>query len=706
MKLTRFQLVAVLGVLCLPGMVWAQSASDVTERDRSLRIEACTEAGGSELSCKAALNPVRLDVVEVFGDRDLDGPGASSVLWGELIAEVTPDHPAEILNAVPGVNVQTNSGQEHLIAIRSPVLTGGAGQGSFLVLENGVPIRAAAFGNVNGLLELHFETAELLEVVRGPGSAKYGSNAVHGLVNVILGGPKRPGVDTHLSLSSLGRYKADLVADQGHLVRGALSLQKDTGWRDATGLVQTKGSLQAETSLSGWAVTLWGTATALEQETADFIEGERAYEDDALARGNDDPLAYRNAWSARAGARLDRRVADGQLSLTSFARLQQMDFRQHFLPNKSFEKNGQGGLGVLVRYEKPIWEGLTARIGLDLDQTTGYLRETQDDPFGFFPGDARFPVGVHYDYSIRSRMSGLWSELDWTPTEQTRLVFGLRGESHHYDYSTDVPAGVYGRFRVPGDRTDSFDFVTPKLGVVHQLNPDVAVFGNYSRGARAPQASDLYRIQALQTPADADVETLESVELGLRGRLDEGRLIFEVVAYDMAKDNFFFRDANGLNVTDGKTRHTGIELGVDWSLSPGLRLRGGISWSDQTYDFDREVGNGSEVIRRGNRIDTAPEWLGDVSLIWSPDDRFDAILSAEHVGDYQTNPANTRSYPGHTVLGLRGQYRMGEDLEVYVNLRNLLDERYADRADFAFGNDRYFPGEPRNLTVGVRRTFR
>ncbi len=121
MKLTRFQLVAVLGVLCLPGMVWAQSASDVTERDRSLRIEACTEAGGSELSCKAALNPVRLDVVEVFGDRDLDGPGASSVLWGELITEVAPDHPAEILNAVPGVNVQTNSGQEHLIAIRSPV---------------------------------------------------------------------------------------------------------------------------------------------------------------------------------------------------------------------------------------------------------------------------------------------------------------------------------------------------------------------------------------------------------------------------------------------------------------------------------------------------------------------------------------------------------------------------------------------------------
>ena len=46
-----------------------------------------------------------------------------------------------------------NSGQEHLIAIRSPVLTGGAGQGSFLILENGVPTRSPAFGNVNSLIE-------------------------------------------------------------------------------------------------------------------------------------------------------------------------------------------------------------------------------------------------------------------------------------------------------------------------------------------------------------------------------------------------------------------------------------------------------------------------------------------------------------------------------------------------------------------------
>jgi len=60
-------------------------------------------------------------------------------------------HPSEALNGVAGVNIQRGSGQEHLSAIRSPVLTGGAGAGSFLYLEDGVPLRAAGFANVNGL---------------------------------------------------------------------------------------------------------------------------------------------------------------------------------------------------------------------------------------------------------------------------------------------------------------------------------------------------------------------------------------------------------------------------------------------------------------------------------------------------------------------------------------------------------------------------
>ena len=105
---------------------------------------------------------------------------------GEFEMEfIRPAQPAEALNRLPGVGIQQGSGAEHLTAIRSPVLTGGAGAGSFLYLEDGVPMRAAGFANVNALMEAMDEISGGVEVVRGPGGARYGSNAEHGLLNFL-----------------------------------------------------------------------------------------------------------------------------------------------------------------------------------------------------------------------------------------------------------------------------------------------------------------------------------------------------------------------------------------------------------------------------------------------------------------------------------------------------------------------------------------
>ena len=53
------------------------------------------------------------------------------------IEKVSAVHPAELLNGVAGVNIHRGSGQEHLTAIRSPVLTAGAGQDLFSILKTG-----------------------------------------------------------------------------------------------------------------------------------------------------------------------------------------------------------------------------------------------------------------------------------------------------------------------------------------------------------------------------------------------------------------------------------------------------------------------------------------------------------------------------------------------------------------------------------------
>ncbi len=117
-------------------------------------------------------------------------------------------HSSEALNRIPGAMIQRGSGQESLTAIRSPVLTGAGSCGAFLFLENGVPVRPTGFCNVNEMFEINTEQADAIEVLRGTGSALYGSNAVHGTVNVLQDAPAdlpRAGVDLTGGPSDYGR---------------------------------------------------------------------------------------------------------------------------------------------------------------------------------------------------------------------------------------------------------------------------------------------------------------------------------------------------------------------------------------------------------------------------------------------------------------------------------------------------------------------
>ena len=79
-------------------------------------------------------------------------------------------HIQESLARVPGTWISRGNGQEHLTAIRSPVLTGAGSCGEFLMAEDSVPLRAAGFCNVNQLFEVNTEQAGRIEVWRGPGT--------------------------------------------------------------------------------------------------------------------------------------------------------------------------------------------------------------------------------------------------------------------------------------------------------------------------------------------------------------------------------------------------------------------------------------------------------------------------------------------------------------------------------------------------------
>jgi outer membrane receptor protein involved in Fe transport len=96
--------------------------------------------------------------------------------------------------------------------------------------------------------------------------------------------------------------------------------------------------------------------------------------------------------------------------------------------------------------------------------------------------------------------------------------------------------------------------------------------------------------------------------------------------------------------------------------------------------------------------------MGALQLTYAPSETFSGELEWSHLGPYFTNPDNTNRYQGHDLFNLRGDYRLAPNWSLFFRVTNLLDTDYAERADFAFGSERYFVGEPRSYFLGLRRT--
>lgn len=623
------------------------------------------------------------------------------------ISLVSPKHPSEVMARIPATWISRGSGQEHLTAIRSPVLTGAGACGSFLILEDNVPIRPAGFCNVNNLFELNLLQAQSIRVQRGPGRTLHGSNAQHGVIEVRSPSPwALPDFAASVELGSDEFQRLSVVASgrANHHAFALLANGTSSGsFRELEGFDEQKVNLVVDSdSHDGWVGARFA-ATNLNQETAGFILGEDSYRDSTLRRQNLNPEAYRDAYAVRASAvyRLN------QWTVIPYARRSRMNFLQHFLPGKPLERNGQNSTGVLTSW-------LTANddreltLGIDLEYADTFLDEFQDQPAegSDFLRETR-PVGLHYDYQVDIVSGAVFANGVWQLGNQWWLATGLRLERLRYDYDNRASDGnlredgtacgfggcLYNR---PSDRSDSFTNLAPKLSLTRRFDDRGGVQFRAARGFRVPQATELYRLQRGQEIADLESETLDSLSIG--GWLKGERVLLSVTAFTMRKSNVILRDAEGINVSDGKTRHQGIEAEFEHPLNNQWQLSGALTYADHEYAFDRML-SGGEQIQSGNQVDTAPRTIASARLQWRPHARDTLELEWIHLGGYFMDAANSARYPGHDLLNLRWRHSLAGNWTASLRLSNLLDKRYAERADFAFGNFRYFPGSGRAALI-------
>ncbi|MEM7432888.1 MAG: TonB-dependent receptor [Pseudomonadota bacterium] len=639
-----------------------------------------------------------------------------AVLGSERIDTTAHAHVHELMTHVAGVWVSRGSGQESLPSVRSPVLTGAGSCGAFLTLEDGIPSRPNGFCNVNQLFELPTELANQIEVIRGPGNALYGSNGLHGTLNIIT--PAAGDVEQHGAGIDVGPndyYRARaVIGSEGDApwIAGTV-FAHDGGFRDDSGYQQGKVFAKKAWSNAVSDFTVGLSYSDLDQQTAGFIFGEDAYDDEDLRTQNLNPEAYRLAESLRGWLVWQTTTDDYTRDVRFYLRRTEMEFLQHFLPGQPVEKNGHLSVGALSQWRVDT-RGGAVTVGVDVDVADVYLRETQFGPtIGSAFLVATRPEGKHYDYDVKSLNVGLYAQWQGTLSPSLSLSAGVRAESSHYDYRNNMlsgntrddgtPCGFGGcLYTRPEDRSDRFIDLAPNVGVTYSVSDSATFYANLSRGFRAPQMTELYRLQNGQQVSDLDSETIDSLELGWR--YAAGAFAVDASIFNMRKQNSVFRDAEGFNVSNGESRHLGLEVLFDVVLSTTLGLTVNGTYAEHTYDFDTVAARG-ETFVRGRDVDTAPLWQGSAELNYAPTDQWSGALQWVSLGPYYLDAENLRDYPGHDIANLRVSYAFAPEWRVTGHLRNITDSRYADRADFAFGNYRYFPGRERELFIRVDTRF-
>ncbi|MBF2754803.1 MAG: TonB-dependent receptor plug domain-containing protein [Gammaproteobacteria bacterium AqS3] len=630
------------------------------------------------------------------------------------IARLRPGHPHELFARTKGVWISRGSGQEHLSAIRSPVLTGAGACGSFLVTVNSLPIRPIGFCNVNELFEVQLAGANRVDVIKGPASAVAGGNALHGAINVET---PRLGDPRYLDFTAGSHGHRRLVlGNEGRKWRLDTNMLYDPGWRDDSRVSQQQVTLSRNRGQDEDAGTLLIQWNRLNQNTAGYVEDDEenhdVYKDRDLSRANQNPEAFRDANALRASYKMTV-YSDGlqRVALTPYMRESDMKFAQHFLPGKPIEENSQNSYGLAWDYQVSEEH----QFGGHVETGVVDLEQYQEGPTVILGSSPHRPTGKHYDYSVDFSTVSFFYRLRRQMESSVVLVVDSRLTSIRYDYDNRMVSGSTkedGTNCVPGvidscfytrpdDRSDSFAGGAQRIALTGMTFAKTRWHVSLAQAFRPPQINELYRLRDAQRHPDLGIESLVGFEAGISGNFKRGG--WSLTAFIQNKDNAIYRNSANEYLGSGASEHSGLE----WSIGTGAGLYS-FDWQGtlarHLYDFDAILG-GNQVVKKGHLIDTAPRLMH--SLFWRRSGgRSMFEFEAQSIGPYYTGTDNKHQYRGHTLLHAALHWAGKTTPYSYsLKVRNLRNTRYADRADYGFSGPRYFPGAPRSAYLSIRRSI-
>lgn len=698
------------GAFHLPG-VTPGAQMLVVERigSKVARTKLTIEAGRTQqvtitLSAEVLALPSMVVTATREPQRLSETPATVGYVSGGDIRRQRPSHPSGIMGQIPGVWVSTTGGEGHMTSIRMPQTTNPV----YLFLEDGVPTRSTGFFNHNALYEVNVPQADRVEVLKGPATAMYGSDAIGGIVNVETRAASRGmEAEAYIESGAFG-WQRMLGSLSAAGFRADLNLSHTDGWRSGTAYDRQSLNLRWDTRVAGGSVKTTAAWSHIDQNTAGSS---------ALARGdyeheptrNYTPISYRKVSALRVGSSWERSGERSSFSITPYARWNEMEM----LPNWSLSfdptvyTTGHSSLGMLakVRHDLPA---LRARVigGVDLDYSPGQRIEQRVSAVRDGQIWNSYTVAdTLYDYDATYHAVSPYVQVDARPFERLSISAGLRYDHAGFDYTSRLAPVQTGRHRRPADAKPKYENLSPKFGVSWDAATALNVYGSVAEGFRTPSEGQLFRQGQAVNTIDLEPVIALSREIGVRGQAG-GRFTYQLAAYRMDIDNdiLSFTNPDGTRETlnAGATRHQGIEAGVALQLPAGLRTD--IAYTRAHHEYiEWSPRPDLDYAERG--IEAAPRSILNLRASWSPTQIAGSRITAEwsRIGSYWMDPENTHRYAGHSLLNLRINAPLTSSLEVLGRLDNVTNERYAETATYtAARGEELAPGLPRALYLGIQ----
>jgi vitamin B12 transporter len=586
-------------------------------------------------------------------ERQAEAPVSSTVFDAETLEALSLPQASDALRLAPGVSIAVSGpkGSQTQVRIR------GAEANHTLLFVDGIRFNDPAAGNEARFELLSSDALSRIEVVRGPQSALWGSEALGGVI-AVEGADARRG--TGLSaLGEVGGLKSGRGFVQGAAAAGPLDLSAAAGAMGSEGIDEL--GVRGGERDGYW--TRFATAKAVARPASGLefglvghvVEGKSEYD-------GYDPVTFQRAET------LDNtrnRIAAGR----GWASFEDGGWRlsADLSLLGSTNRNFTGGAAL----NRTAGERLTA--GAQVTRTVGRHRITaayEHETERFHARDQQYFGATDQDRSRRlEAFVGEW-RAQWAPFLATDVAVRHDAFSAFSDATTVRAAAI----------------VSPGGGWT--------VHGAWGQGIAQPTFYDLYGFfpGSFRGNPSLRPERSESAEIGVMWHNDVVKVGVSGFFSHLSDEILdVFDPATFLSSTanaSGRSRRRGVEVEAELRPSKALLLA-----ANYTYlDADEQKAAGTALVREVRR----PRHSANVVATWTLG-RLTASGTAAYVGarndvNFDVFPAQAVRLHPYVLASARVGYRLTRQMELYVRAENAFDARYQDAVGYATAGRTVYAG--------------